>query len=122
VAAERAPRPDSAAAPSNRLRRDYPESNTNREGSRMSRTSPDHPITDPPLAAPPLADGRLADGSDPPQAQRTAGSAEQVGLCLGRTCLAWQADGELQPNDLRLVLERLCRVDAQACQALAEVR
>ena len=41
-------------------------------------------------------------------------------LCLGRTCLAWQADGELQPTDLRLILERLCLVDAQACQALPE--
>lgn len=76
----------------------------------MSRTSPDRPITD----------RSLPDGSGPPRALRTASTAEQAGICLGRTCLAWQADGELQPNDLRLVLERLCRVDAQACQALAE--
>jgi hypothetical protein len=78
----------------------------------MSRTSPDRPIATRPIA----------DGSGPPQALHTASTAEQAGICLGRTCLAWQADGELQPNDLRLVLERLCRVDAQACQALAEAR
>ena len=38
--------------------------------------------------------------------------------CLGRTCLAWQADGELSSTDVQLILERLCQVDAQACQAL----
>jgi len=93
----------------------------------MSRTSPDRPIANRPLADGPITaglipDGPLADRSGPPQSLRTVSSGEQVGVCLGRTCLAWQADGELQPNDLRLVLERLCRVDAQACQALAEAR
>ena len=34
--------------------------------------------------------------------------------CLGRTCLKWQADGELTPLDLRLVLERLAQVDQDA--------
>lgn len=34
--------------------------------------------------------------------------------CLGRTCLKWQADGELTPLDLRLVLERLALVDQDA--------
>ncbi len=40
----------------------------------------------------------------------TRGSAS----CLGRTCLKWQADGELTPLDLRLVLERLAQVDQDA--------
>jgi Arc/MetJ family transcription regulator len=34
--------------------------------------------------------------------------------CLGRTCLKWQADGELTALDLRLVLERLAQVDQDA--------
>lgn len=34
--------------------------------------------------------------------------------CLGRTCLKWEADGELTPLDLRLVLERLALVDQDA--------
>ena len=36
-----------------------------------------------------------------------------VSDCLGRTCLNWSADGELTALDLRLVLERLARVDQQ---------
>lgn len=40
------------------------------------------------------------------------------GVCLGRTCLAWEADGQLKQNDVQLILQRLCEVDAQACQAL----
>ena len=31
--------------------------------------------------------------------------------CLGRTCLKWQANGELTDQDLQLVLERLAVVD-----------
>lgn len=42
------------------------------------------------------------------------------GVCLGRTCLAWEADGELSPGDVHLILERLCSVDEQACQALRD--
>jgi hypothetical protein len=33
--------------------------------------------------------------------------------CLGRTCLQWQADGELTALDLCLVLDRLALVDAE---------
>lgn len=51
-----------------------------------------------------------------PQAEVQARS--DGGVCLGRTCLSWQADGELSPTDVHLVLERLCLVDVQACQAL----
>jgi len=40
------------------------------------------------------------------------------GACLGRTCLAWEADGELKQSDVELILQRLCEVDAQACQGL----
>ena len=43
---------------------------------------------------------------------------QDPGACLGRTCLAWEADGELKQNDVQLILQRLCEVDAQACQAL----
>ncbi len=42
------------------------------------------------------------------------------GVCLGRTCLAWEPDGELKQNDVQLILQRLCQVDAQACQVLQE--
>jgi hypothetical protein len=31
--------------------------------------------------------------------------------CLGRTCLKWQANGELTDLDLQLVLERLAQAD-----------
>jgi len=37
--------------------------------------------------------------------------------CLGRTCLKWQANGELTDLDLQLVLERLSQAD-QAGTAL----
>ena len=30
--------------------------------------------------------------------------------CLGQTCLSWQSDGELSPEDRQLVLERYCAV------------
>ena len=33
--------------------------------------------------------------------------------CLGRTCLKWNADGELTSVDLLLVLERLAQVDQE---------
>lgn len=42
------------------------------------------------------------------------------GICLGRTCLAWEADGELRQSDVELILQRLCEVDAQACQVLQD--
>jgi hypothetical protein len=41
-------------------------------------------------------------------------------ICMGRTCLAWEADGELKQNDVQLILQRLCEVDSQACQALQD--
>ena len=33
--------------------------------------------------------------------------------CLGRTCLHWRADGELNEDDRDLVLQRLRQVDPQ---------
>lgn len=59
-------------------------------------------------------------GSLPPESTLAAAASPDPLLCQGSTCLTWQADGELQPNDLRLILERLCLVDAQACRALPE--
>ena len=53
-----------------------------------------------------------------PDASRAAPA--EPGACLGRTCLSWQSDGELSPTDVDLILERLCQVDEQACQALRE--
>jgi len=38
--------------------------------------------------------------------------------CLGRTCLKWQADGELTALDLQLVLQRLALVDQDATDLL----
>ena len=52
---------------------------------------------------------------DQSQAPRTGD-----GICLGRTCLAWEADGELRASDVQLILQRLCEVDAQACQVLRD--
>lgn len=40
--------------------------------------------------------------------------------CLGLTCLEWKANGELSALDLRLVMDRLARVDrhvAALCQS-----
>ena len=34
-----------------------------------------------------------------------------TGCCLRLTCLKWRTDGELSALDLRLVIERLARVD-----------
>jgi hypothetical protein len=31
--------------------------------------------------------------------------------CLGRTCMKWGADGDLNPLDLELVMQRLAQVD-----------
>lgn len=42
----------------------------------------------------------------------------RAGSCLGRTCLKWQANGELTPLDLQLVLERLAQVDQDATALL----
>jgi hypothetical protein len=41
---------------------------------------------------------------------KTIGSISP-GCCLGITCLKWRTDGELSALDLRLVIERLARVD-----------
>lgn len=38
--------------------------------------------------------------------------------CLGRTCLKWQADGELTALDRRIVLQRLALVDQDATDLL----
>lgn len=38
--------------------------------------------------------------------------------CLGQTCLTWQSDGELSPEDRQLVLERLLRADGCASAAV----
>jgi hypothetical protein len=37
--------------------------------------------------------------------------------CLGQTCLSWQSDGELTPEDRLLVLQRLLQVDGCASAA-----
>ena len=47
-------------------------------------------------------------------ANRTSANTRMAASCLGRTCLKWQADGELTPLDLRVVLERLAQVDQDA--------
>ncbi|WP_254987174.1 hypothetical protein [Cyanobium sp. ATX 6E8] len=39
--------------------------------------------------------------------------------CLGRTCLKWQADGELTALDRQLVLQRLVLVDQDATDLLS---
>jgi hypothetical protein len=31
--------------------------------------------------------------------------------CLGRTCMKWGVDGDLNPLDLELVMQRLAKVD-----------
>jgi len=31
--------------------------------------------------------------------------------CLGRTCMQWGVDGDLNPLDLELVMQRLAKVD-----------
>jgi hypothetical protein len=33
--------------------------------------------------------------------------------CLGRTCMKWGADGDLNPLDLELVMQRLAQVDQE---------
>jgi hypothetical protein len=38
--------------------------------------------------------------------------------CLGRTCMKWSGDGELNRQDVALILQRLCREDAQVCEIL----
>ncbi|MEY4354521.1 MAG: hypothetical protein RLZZ609_2762 [Cyanobacteriota bacterium] len=37
--------------------------------------------------------------------------------CLGQSCLSWQRDGELSPEDRQLVLERLLLADGYASAA-----
>ena len=41
--------------------------------------------------------------------------------CLGRTCLKWQADGELTASDRQLVLQRLVLVDQDAIDLLSRL-
>ena len=41
--------------------------------------------------------------------------------CLGRTCLKWQADGELTALDRQLVLQRLVLVDQDATDLLSRI-
>jgi hypothetical protein len=38
-------------------------------------------------------------------------TSDQGASCLGRTCLQWGRDGELDSVDLELVWERLAQVD-----------
>ena len=42
--------------------------------------------------------------------------------CIGRTCLHWSNDGELSDPDYQLIVQRLCRVDRQVSQSLADFR
>jgi hypothetical protein len=42
--------------------------------------------------------------------------------CIGRTCLHWGDDGELSDPDYQLIVQRLCRVDLQVSQSLADFR
>jgi len=42
--------------------------------------------------------------------------------CIGRTCLHWGNDGELSDPDYQLIVQRLCRVDLQVSQSLADFR
>jgi hypothetical protein len=84
-----------AKPPGKERQGDYADSNTESEGGAMAPAAPHH--------------------ADHPQ-PLTPGD----GICLGRTCLAWEADGELKQNDVQLILQRLCEVDAQACQVLQQ--
>ena len=47
--------------------------------------------------------GPMVDASDPRISSES---------CLGRTCMKWQADGELTSFDYQLILQRLSRADA----------
>jgi hypothetical protein len=58
----------------------------------MLTHAPHTPTTTPDVAARPAIDGAC---------------------CLGRTCLHWRADGELIEDDLKLVLQRLRKVDPE---------
>lgn len=45
--------------------------------------------------------------------------------CLGQTCLSWQSDGELSPEDHQLVLTRLlqgddCAAGSRECWLISE--
>jgi hypothetical protein len=45
--------------------------------------------------------------------------------CLGQTCLSWQSDGELSPEDHQLVLDRLrladgCAAGSRECLLIKE--
>lgn len=63
----------------------------------------------------PTDDGTKGEGRGTmTSANRTSANTRMAASCLGRTCLKWQADGELTPLDLRLVLERLAQVDQDA--------
>lgn len=56
--------------------------------------------------------------AEPHSPDHSPSSLAGDGVCLGRTCLAWEADGELRQSDVELILQRLCEVDSQACQVL----
>ena len=56
----------------------------------------------PPASAPPL---------DP--ARSRLGTTDPGGTCLGRTCLRWTPDGELDQDDLRQVLVRLMAAEGE---------
>ena len=38
-----------------------------------------------------------------------------TGSCQRRTCLKWEVNGELSPNDRSNLMKLLCQVDKQAC-------
>jgi hypothetical protein len=47
--------------------------------------------------------------------RRAAGAEHDRGDCLRRTCLKWEANGELSAIDHASLMERLCEADPQAC-------
>jgi hypothetical protein len=44
--------------------------------------------------------------------------APEMENCMGRTCLQWRGNGELNHRDVSLVLQRLCKADPHACAIL----
>ena len=38
-----------------------------------------------------------------------------TGSCQRRTCLKWEVNGELSPNDRSNLMKLLCQVDKQSC-------
>lgn len=64
-----------------------------------------------PTASAPL----LASAPAPPldSTRSRLGTTDPGGTCLGRTCLRWTADGELDREDLRQVLVRLMAAEGE---------